>query len=252
MKKIILFLALTAIYSTSFSQTTESSEAEKNLTKASENLKAKKYQDALLSIVKVKEEIVKLITDQLVLALPKTIDGWNQNPSTSQGVGTLMSMTPGEISTSRTFSSPSLIKTSLAATNTIKSTPTGTGVDNSSRILAPIDTPEMHVVSEDPSIRVTITNNALWANEVTSAHTIVTNENQAPTAYSMVAMEGAIKVSEFRALERFNSNMKSGSVTVIAGAGVIKVDGNNIDNKDILLKFANAIDYKLVKSVLGE
>ena len=249
MKKIVLIASLFFIYNASFSQTSESAEAEKNLAKATENLKVKKYQDALVSIAKAKEETVKLFTNQLVVAMPKTIDGWNQNPPAERGAGMGMPMGQGEVSSTRTYSNPSLKKPEPAAN---AATP---GAAPSAGMMPPAQMPGMPGGFSDPSITVTITNNTMWANEVASAHANASSENPMP-AYAMPGMEGQksspIKVAEYRALERFDTNRKSGSVTVIAGAGVIKVEGNNIESKDILVKLANAIDYKVVKAVLGE
>lgn len=257
MKKIILFASMLFVYSASFSQTSESTEAEKNLAKATENLKAKKYQDALVSIAKAKEETIKLFSGQLAVALPKTVDSWNQNPPVERGsaIPTPM-MGQGEVSVTRTYTNPSLKK---AETPTIQ--PTEKAAAPASATAPPSGAMPGGMPSGvpgtfgDPSITVTITNNTMWANEVASAHANAASENPMP-AYSMPGMEGQksspIKVAEYRALERFDTNRKNGSVTVIAGAGVIKVEGNNIESKDILVKIANAVDYKVVKSVLGE
>jgi hypothetical protein len=249
-KKIILCASMLLIYSASFSQTSESAEAEKNLAKATENLKAKKYQDALVSIAKAKEETVKLFTNQLVVAMPKTVDSWNQNPPAERGAGIAMPMGQGEVSATRTYSNPSLKKTEPVVTNA--TTPAGAAPEG---MMPPPTMAGMPGGFGDPSITVTVTNNTMWANEVAMAHANASNENATP-AYAMPGMEGQktspIKVAEYRALERFDTNSKRGTVTVIAGAGVIKVEGNNIESKDILVKLANAIDYKVVKSVLGE
>ncbi len=258
MKKIILFASMLFFYSASFSQTSESAEAEKNLAKATENLKAKKYQDALVSIAKAKEETVKLFSGQLAVALPKTVDSWNQNPPAERGAGMPMPMMgQGEISVTRTYTNPSLKKPEPAATNAPAPGTPATSAAPAAGMPAPaaMPMPGMAGGFGDPSITVTITNNTMWANEVASAHANAASENPSP-AYAMPGMEGQksspIKVVEYRALERFDTNRKNGSVTVIAGAGVIKVEGNNIESKDILVKIANAIDYKVVKSVLGE
>lgn len=254
MKKIVLIASLFFIYNASFSQTSESTEAEKNLAKATENLKAKKYQDALVSIAKAKEETVKLFTNQLVVAMPKAVDGWNQNPPAERGAGMPMPMGQGEVSSTRTYSNPSLKKPEPAA-NAATPGAASTGAAPAAGMMPPGQMAGMPGGFSDPSISVTITNNTMWANEVASAHANAASENPMQT-YAMPGMEGQksapIKVAEYRALERFDSNRKSGSVTVIAGAGVIKVEGNNIENKDILIKLANAIDYKVVKAVLGE
>jgi hypothetical protein len=258
MKQIILFASILFIYSASFSQTSESAEAEKNLTKATENLKAKKYQDALVSIAKAKEETTKLFANQLVVALPKTVEGWNQNPPTERGagMGMPMPMGQGEVSATRTYSNPSLKKPEpAAAIATTAGAAATTGAAPIAGMAPPPQMPGMPGGFGDPSITVTITNNTMWANEVAMAHANAGNENAQP-AYAMPGMEGQktspIKVAEYRALERFDTNRKNGSVTVIAGAGVIKIEGNNIESKDILVKLANTIDYKVVKSVLGE
>ncbi len=256
MKKIVLIASLFFIYNASFSQTSESAEAEKNLAKATENLKAKKYQDALVSIAKAKEETVKLFTNQLVVAMPKTIDGWNQNPPAERGagMGMPMPMGQGEVSSTRTYSNPALKKPEPAANATTLGA-ASTGAAPSAGMVPPAQMAGMPGGFSDPSITVTITNNTMWANEVASAHANANSENPMP-ANSMPGMEGQksspIKVAEYRALEKFDTNRKNGSVTVIAGAGVIKVEGNNIESKDILVKLANAIDYKVVKAVLGE
>ncbi len=256
MKKIILFASMLFAYSASFAQTSESAEAEKNLAKATENLKAKKYQDALVSIAKAKEETVKLFSGQLAVALPKTVDGWNQNPPAERGSAMPMPMMgQGEVSVTRSYTNPSLKKPEPAATNATTPATPPTGVAPAGAMVPPPTMPGMAGSYGDPSITVTITNNTMWANEVASAHANAANETPMP-GYAMPGMEGQksspIKVAEYRALERFDSNRKTGSVTVIAGAGVIKVDGNNIESKDILVKLANAVDYKVVKSVLGE
>ncbi|MGE0637766.1 MAG: hypothetical protein AB7G44_06300 [Bacteroidia bacterium] len=256
MKKIILFASMLFVYSASFSQTSESAEAEKNLAKATESLKAKKYQDALVSIAKAKEETVKLFSNQLVAAMPKTAEGWNQNPPTERGAGMPMPMMgQGEVSAVRTYTNPSLKKPESAVTNATTPGTPGTTAAPAAGMTPPPAMPGMPGGFGDPSISITITNNTMWANEVASAHANAASENPAP-AYAMPGMEGQktapIKVAEYRALERFDSNRKNGSVTVIAGAGVIKVEGNNIESKDILVKLANAVDYKVVKSVLGE
>ncbi len=254
MKHLILFSTLLFVAATSYSQTSESAEAEKNLTKAAENLKAKKYQDALVSISKAKEETVKLFGNQLVAALPKTVEGWNQNPP-AEYKGMAMPMGQGEISVSRSYTNPSL-KKAEPAVDTKAATPGAATPGAAAAAATPMAMPQMPGMmgGGDPSISVTITNNTMWANEVAMAHS--NTEGAAGTGYVMPGMEGqktsAIKVAEYRAVEKYDTNRKSGSVTVIAGAAVIKVDGNNIDSKDILLKIANAIDYKVVKSVLGE
>ncbi|MCG3164887.1 MAG: hypothetical protein POELPBGB_00646 [Bacteroidia bacterium] len=258
-KKIILFASMLFIYSASFSQTSESAEAEKNLSKATEHLKAKKYQDALVSIAKAKEETVKLFSGQLAVALPKTVEGWNQNPPSEKGTGMPLPMGQGEISVTRSYSNPSLKKPETPNTQPTEkaaapAAPTSATAPPTAGIPGGMPA-AMPVAYGDPAITVTITNNTMWANEVATAHTNATSENPMP-AYAMPGMEAQktapIKVGEYRALERFDTNRKSGSVTVIAGAGVIKVEGNNIENKDILAKVANAVDYKVVKSVLGE
>ncbi len=254
MKKIVLIASLFFIYNASFSQTSESAEAEKNLAKATENLKAKKYQDALVSIAKAKEETVKLFTNQLVVAMPKTIEGWNQNPPSERGSGMPMPMMgQGEVSSTRTYSNPSLKKPEPAANAAAGAAPTGAAP--AAGMMPPAQMAGMPGGFSDPSITVTITNNTMWANEVASAHANAASESPMP-GYAMPGMEGQksspIKIAEYRALEKFDTNRKNGSVTVIAGAGVIKVEGNNIESKDILVKLANAIDYKVVKSVLGE
>jgi len=250
-KKIILLSSLCFVYAASFSQVSESAEAEKNLAKATENLKAKKYQDALLSIAKAKEETIKLFSAQLVAALPKTVDGWNQNPPPERsGPAAMMPMAQVEISVTRTYSNPSLKKPEQTANTEKKEAAPGTGASTSATTAMAMPG-MMQGTFGEPSVSVTITNNSMWANEVAMAHANTDNPG-----YSSPGMEGAksspIKVADFRALEKFDTNRKSGSVTVIAGAGVIKIDGNNIESKDILLKMANAIDYKIVKSVLGE
>lgn len=257
MKKTILIASMLFVCSASFSQTSESAEAEKNLAKATEHLKAKKYQDALVSIAKAKEETVKLFGNQLAVALPKTVDGWNQNPASEQSSSMPMPMMgQGEASVTRSYSNPSLKKAEPAAANAATtSTAPVAGMPAPAAPPAPAVMPGMPSSFGNPSITVTITNNTMWANEVASAHATAGSENSMP-AYPMPGMEGQkttpVKVAEYRALEKFDTNRKSGSVTVIAGAGVIKVEGNNIDSKDILLKIANAVDYKAVKSVLGE
>jgi hypothetical protein len=248
MQKTLLISALLLTYSASFSQTSESAEAEKNLTKASESLKAKKYQEALVSIAKAKEETVKLFSNQLVVALPKTVEGWNQNPPAEANRGMGMPMGQGEISVSRTYTNPSL-KKQEPEKKTVDPAAAG------DRAMPPAMMPGMAgMPGGDPSITVTITNNTMWANEVAMAHS--NTENNMGTGYVMPGMEGQktspIKIADYRALERYDTNRKSGSVTVIAGAAVIKVEGNNIDSKDILVKIANAVDYKAVKAVLGE
>jgi len=254
MNKLILFSSLLFISAASFAQTSESAEAEKNLAKASESLKAKKYQDALVSIAKAKEETAKLFSNQLVVAMPKTVDGWNQNPPAEKGAAMGMPMMgQGETSATRTYSNPALKKTETQPAANEKAVNPGTGSATAPVMPMP-GMPGMPGMSGgEPSITVTITNNTMWANEVAMAH--ATTENDGPS-YTMPGMEGQksapIKVAEYRALERYDSNRKNGSVTVIAGAGVIKVEGNNIESKDILVKLANAIDYKVVKSVLGE
>ncbi len=246
MQKILLFSTMLFISSASFSQTSESAEAEKNLTKASENLKAKKYQDALVSIAKAKEETMKLFSNQLVVALPKTVEGWNQNPPAETNRGMAMPMGQGEISVSRSYTNPSLKKQEPEKKAEAPGTP-------AERAMPPAMMPGMAgMPGGDPSINVTITNNNMWANEVAMAH----SNTESGQGYAMPGMEGQksapIKVAEYRALEKYDTNRKSGSVTVIAGAAVIKVEGNNVDSKDILVKIANAIDYKAVKAVLGE
>lgn len=257
MKKIILFASMLFAYSASFAQTSESAEAEKNLAKATENLKAKKYQDALVSIAKAKEETVKLFSGQLAVALPKTVDGWNQTPPAERGSAMPM-MGQGEVSVTRTYTNPSLKKPEPVATNATPTATPPTGAAPAAGMPALTAMPGMPGMPGgfgDPTITVTITNNTMWANEVASAHANAASETPMP-GYAMPGMEGQkttpIKVAEYRALERFDSNRKTGSVTVIAGAGIIKVDGNNIESKDILVKLANAVDYKVVKSVLGE
>lgn len=247
MKNLVLFLALFFLFNSSFSQNTKTAEAEKNLAKAAENVKAEKYHDALLSMSKAKEEILKLFSSQLEAALPKTVENWMENNSGIRNPGMGMPMGQGEISVSRTYSNPTQKKNEPAdnqtAANPSEALPAPTHATHPRPSL-----PGFPGSFGEPSLTITITNNTMWANEVAMAHSNTDNP--------MPGMEGQssspVKISGFRALEKFDKNRKSGSVTVIAGAGVIRVEGNNIENKDLLTKAANAVDYKLVKTVLGE
>lgn len=252
MKKIVLLSLSVIVCAVSFSQTTEEPQPEKTFLKVAEKLKEKKYTDALVLITKAKEETIILISQQLAAALPKSVEGWEQE---AQNNNTMMAM-PGEINVTKRYIKPSLNKTQEAKKDSVKQTipadPTNIGDMNGRdpAMMMPAAT-GMGMRGDVNAISITISNNSMNINEVTMAHANAMSDTPGMAGAGTGASK-PIKVKEFRAVENFDGSRKMGSVTVVAGAGAVKVSGYGIEDKDLLVKIASAVDYKLVKTILGE
>lgn len=274
----------------------ESQEAENLIKKSQEALTAKNYIDASKTLQKAKEEVTKLLSDQLALSLPAIFDNWLpvNDSKTANSPGMPMGMPMGmpgssDMSCIRIYemeqkgenmketSAPPALKNDQmpvmnpppampptnppamppampAGTPPAMPPPMPTGMPGGMPAGMPptMNMAAMGMDNQKPRIIVTISNNASVAANVAY---INSGSNASPMMSSpMGSTEDtkAIKIKNYRAMSKYNKMMKSGEVAVIIGAGVVQVQGTNIENIDMLQKFADQIDYLKIKAVFGE
>lgn len=223
--KRIVSTALTLLVLSTIAQ---AQDAQSHLTKASENIKSKNYQEALKNLGEAKKIVNDLLGEQLAQALPAQVGDWKMHKPEENGMGY---MNPNEVSVTRIYKSEAEAKKKEAEL---------------AQMPENLD-PSMMMGDEETKINVTISNNMMMANEVMMAHS---EEN-----YNMGSPEeefSAIRVKGYRATVRFHKEFGSGGVTVLAGGGLVRIEPNKIDNKETLVKIAEAINYDTVKSILGE
>ncbi len=209
----------------------QAQDAQNHLNKASENIKSKNYQEALKNLGEAKKIVNDLLGGQLAEALPAQVGDWKMHPVEDYNMDMATMGSPNTVATMRIYKSASAEK---KREEDIANMP-----DN-------LD-PAMMMVEEQPKINVTISNDMMMANEVMMAFSDDNFGMGDPNEFFE-----ATRIKGYRATVRFNKEYGTGAVTVIAGSGVVKVEPTRIDNKDILVKIAEAIDYEKVKAILGE
>lgn len=214
-----------------FSALLQAQDAQQHINKASENIKAKKYQEAIKNLNDARKVVTDLISDQLSAALPKTVGGWamNEDPNLSMSG---MGGGQNEVSVTKVYFNEELQKKSQE------------GQDDNP---ANIGDPMMYGMGSGSQVQVTITNNMMNASDVMMAHSGDNMGGGNPDEDFE-----ALRIKGFRAALRFNKQYGSGSLTVIAGGGVVRIELNNMDDKSVLQQFAEAINYDTVKAILGE
>lgn len=225
--KRIVSTALTVFMLSSIAQ---AQDAQGYLNKASENIKSKNYKEALKNLGEAKKIVNDLLGGQLSEALPAQVGEWKMNVPEDFEPG--MSGSPNMVSVRRIY------------TNAAEEKKRQEEVSNMPENLDPA----MMMMEEEPKINVTVSNDMMIANEVMMAHS---DEN-----FSMGSPDEffeATRIKGYRATVRFNKQYGSGAVTVIAGSGVVRIEpATRFDDKDILVKIAEAVNYETVKSILGE
>lgn len=256
-----IYLTVAILFSTmSFlNAQNETHEAEAQIKKSSEALTAKNFIDASKSLQKAKDEVTKLISNQLTAGLPSKFENW-VSLSDSKGVnqmGMPMGM-PGsnELSATKIYEMEQKGDTKKEkndATSAIKKDSI-LGINPPSAIspMPPMSMGAMGINNGTSRITVIISNNV-------SISSVIASVNSGSSVMPLMGgpMGGmdetkAIKIKNYRAMSKYNKSMKSGEVGVIAGAGVVQIQGSNIENTDALLKLADLIDYQKIKAVLGE
>ena len=240
----ILFSTMSFLYAQN-----ETQEAEIQIKKSSEALTAKNFIDASKALQKAKDEVTKLISNQLTAGLPAKFENWL--PLNDSKMANPMAM-PGsnEISATRIYEMEQKedAKKESAVGSAIKK-------DSMPGINSPPAMPPMGAMGINkgtPRITVTVSNNISIASIIASVNS---GNNVSPMMGG--SMGGgdetkAIKIKNYRAMSKYNKSMKSGEVGVIVGAGVVQIQGSNIENTEALQKFADMIDYQKIKTVLGE
>lgn len=275
----------------------ESLEAENLIKKSQEALVAKNYIDASKALQKAKEEVSKLLNNQLTASLPAKFENWVPvtDSKASNPMGMPMAMPigmPGSSDMSgtkiyemeqnagtknRTTLPTSVVPPAggtlvMPAGGTPVVPPAGGPVGTSQAMpngvppamppgatpgmppaMPPgMNMPGMAMDNEKPRIIATISNNVMVAANVATF-------NSGGNANPMMAVPmgtgedtKALKIKNYRALSKYNKMMKSGEVDIIVGAAVVQIQGNNIENSDVLQKFADQIDYLKIKAVFGE
>lgn len=223
--KRIVSTALTVFVISSLAQ---AQDAQSYINKATENLKTKNYQAALKNLGEAKKVVNDLLGDQLAAALPQTVGAWKLGKSDGHDMGY---MNPNEISVMRTYKNADAEKKKQ---------------EEMADLPENLD-PAMMMGDESPYITASVSNNMMMANEVMMAHS---EEN-----YTMGSPEEefeAIRVKGYRATIRYNKEFKNGTVTVLAGGGLVRLEGNQLTDKNVMKQIAEAINYDTIKSILGE
>lgn len=216
-----------------FSAILQAQDAQKHISKATENIKAKKYQEAIKNLNDAKKIVTDLLGDQLAAALPKTVGGWTISENSDMDMS--MMGNPNEIGVTKIYVNEELMKKNQQGQ--------GDSPDN-------IDDPAMYdpmMMGGNVQVQVTISNNMMNASEVMMVHS---GENMG--GGNPDEEFEALRVKGYRAALRFNKQYSNGSITIIAGGGVVRIELNGVDDKSILNQFAEAVNYDTVKSILGE
>ena len=267
------FLTIVALFSTmSFLiAQNESLEAEKLIKQAQEAIQSNNYVEASKILQKAKDELSKSLSNQLALSLPLKFDNFTQNSDKKSNTSREMPMgmrLPGasELICIRTYeleakkeekkeekkavSVPPAIKTdSMAGRNSMPAYPPPN-----------MYMPNLGLENGKSRIIVTISNNNSVA---TSIANINSGSNATPIMATTMMGGGeeskAIKIKNYRASSRYNKIIKSGEadkisgeVAIIVGAGVVQIQGSNVDSIETLEKFADQIDFQKIKALFGE
>ena len=244
----ILFSTMNFLYAQN-----ETQEAELQIKKSTEALTAKNYIDASKALQKAKEEVTKLISNQLTAGLPAKFENWL--PLSDSKMGMPMSMPMGmpgsnELSATKIYEMEQKAdakKDNSAATAIKKdSTP---GMTAPPPAMPPMAMGAMGMTNGTPRITAIVSNNVSIASTIASINS--GNNMMMPGAMGGEETK-AIKIKNYRAMSKYNKTMKSGEVGIIVGAGVVQIQGSNIENVDVLQKFADQIDFQKIKAVLGE
>jgi len=269
----------------------ESQEADNFIKKSQEALIAKNYVDASKSLQKAKEEVTKLLSNQLASCLPAKFDNWlpvnDSKASNSPGMPVGMGMGiagSSDMSCTRIYelgqntdakkgiiTPPSVVPpvglpVVPPAGLPVVPPPVPVGMPpampNSIPPATPVGVPPamppgtgmsaMTMEFEKPKIIVTISNNASIAANIAFINS-GNNSNSMMAGPAGIADDTkAMKIKNYRAMSKSNKQMKSCEIDIIVGAGVVQIQGNNIENIDMLQRFADMIDYLKIKSVFGE
>lgn len=263
------FLTIVALFSTmSFLiAQNEALEAEKLIKQAQEAIQSNNYVEASKILQKAKDELSKSLSNQLALSLPLKFDNFTQNSDKKSNTSREMPMgmrLPGasELICIRTYeleakkeekkavSVPPAIKTdSMAGRNSMPAYPPPL-----------MYMPNLGLENGKSRIIVTISNNNSVA---TSIANINSGSNATPIMATTMMGGGeeskAIKIKNYRASSRYNKIIKSGEadkisgeVAIIVGAGVVQIQGSNVDSIETLEKFADQIDFQKIKALFGE
>ena len=263
------FLTIVALFSTmSFLiAQNEALEAEKLIKQAQEAIQSNNYVEASKILQKAKDELSKSLSNQLALSLPLKFDNFTQNSDKKSNTSREMPMgmrLPGasELICIRTYeleakkeekkavSVPPAIKTdSMAGRNSMPAYPPPN-----------MYMPNLGLENGKSRIIVTISNNNSVA---TSIANINSGSNATPIMATTMMGGGeeskAIKIKNYRASSRYNKIIKSGEadkisgeVAIIVGAGVVQIQGSNVDSIETLEKFADQIDFQKIKALFGE
>jgi|GEM_PF-3170347 len=269
-KKYLVTAVLFSTMSFLFAQN-ETQEAENQIKKSTEALIAKNFMDASNALQKAKEEVTKLLNSQLISSLPVKFENWI--PVSDANTNVPMGMAgPNEISATKSYEleqkaeaktelkGAAIIKTdSMQTLKAAPAMPPGvpTGTTGNLPGMPPGILPGMNMGSMGmnygtPKIIVTISNNVSVASNIASINSGSNNGPMMASPEFPGEETKAIKIKNYRAMSKYNKMMKSGEVGVIIGAGVVQIHGTNIENTDVLQKFADQIDYQKIKSVFGE
>lgn len=277
-KKYLIAALLFSILSVLNAQN-EAQEAESLLKKTSEALSSKNFIDASQKLQKAKEAITLLLNNQLTSSLPEKFDNWIQI-SDSKASNSIGMQGSTEINAIKIYEQEQLAiaKKDIPVPPAIKMD-TMAGIKAPSSNPIPVPTPgsipqgnppamssyappatppsmnmgAMGMNNEKPRLIISISNNAMVASNIAFINS-GSDSNQMTS--SLVGEGGeekkAIKIKNYRAMSKYNKMMRSGEVAVIVGAGVVQIQGNNIENTDLLQKFAEQVDYQKIKAVFGE
>jgi len=236
MKKfILLFIAVTGtlMLNAQTVDTVALNAAKKQTAAAVEFLKANNYISSFRALTKARNELKKIVDEQITLALPKEVDNWaiEKRQSAKNNFG--MGMAMDGISTVNHY-----LKVESNEKQTIS------GKDSSNNTIQP----EMHMNSR---ITVTISNSNTWIKQVVeTAHKPLGNGMVAPPSTGEVSK--AIKIKDFLALSRNNPQLKTSEIMLIVGNGTVQITGMMLDDAVVLQKIAEAIDYSKIKVVFQD
>jgi len=223
----------------------QEAEAQSEIKKATEAIQKKEYQNAMTALDNAKKAVKKILSDKVAAALPQSVGEWQQVEDSEIDMG--MSMGGGGgMSVNRAYMRKADIE---------KAKKSREAADAGGEMGEGMEEPMEHEMEAfepwmQPQMSVTISDDFNQAQEVMMAHS--SGEGHEMGYGGEEEVYEPSKLKGYRALTKYSGSMKTGSLTMIVGAAVVRVEGMNLKSTDTFKAFAEAIDVDLVKSIYGE
>jgi hypothetical protein len=203
-------------------------EAEKHIKLASDNIKAKNYIETFNALEKAKVETQKLVSAQIEKAFPPSVENWSMvkenTAAAAAGIAPLgMPGSHSYISISKNYE-PAKVETKQAE-----------------------GTMPMAGMYMQPRIMVTVSNDTFPANNIKMAHS-----NTSPSPAIPGEEVKATTIKNYKAVTRFASMMKMGTISILTGKGVVQLHGTQVDDLGIMMKLVEAMDLNAIAETFGK